>query len=73
MNINPDDANKMTENRENQKTCVPDGNQPKRIIENQFSQRARSGHSDVAVPPIKRQRLTSWAKAESLVLFSLED
>ncbi|KAG5075924.1 hypothetical protein JHK84_057155 [Glycine max] len=65
VNANPDDANKMTENRENQKTCVPDGNQPKRIIENQFSQRARSGHSDVAVPPIKRQRLTAWAKAET--------
>ncbi|KHN16113.1 hypothetical protein glysoja_012089 [Glycine soja] len=65
VNVNPDDANKMAENCENQKTYVPDGNQPKRNVENQFSQRARSGHSDVAVPPIKRQRLTAWAKAET--------
>ena len=31
MNANPDHANNTTENHENQKTCVPDGNQPKRI------------------------------------------
>ncbi|KAG4994325.1 hypothetical protein JHK84_031282 [Glycine max] len=65
VNANPNDANKTTENHENQKTYVPNGNQPKRIIENQFSQITRSGHSDVAVPPIKRQRLTAWAKAET--------
>ncbi|RZB91243.1 hypothetical protein D0Y65_023592 [Glycine soja] len=31
VNANPDHANNTTENHENQKTCVPDGNQPKRI------------------------------------------
>ncbi|TKY52234.1 hypothetical protein E2542_SST23754 [Spatholobus suberectus] len=31
----------------------------------QFSRRARSGHSDLAVPPIKQRRLTACAKAET--------
>ncbi|KAK7392010.1 hypothetical protein VNO78_20436 [Psophocarpus tetragonolobus] len=70
VNLNPDkdDASKMAENCDNQKTCVSDGNQPKRIMLHQFSRRARSDHSDHAVPPIKRQRLTAWAKAKTDVL-----
>nr|KYP74326.1 hypothetical protein KK1_007000 [Cajanus cajan] len=74
VNVNPDnnDANKMAENRENQKTIVSDGNQAKITIMHQCSQKARSrsrkarsGHSDLAVPPFKRRRLTACAKAES--------
>jgi len=45
-----DDANKMTENCENQLTCVFDGNQLKRTIRRKFKQRRRSDFSDLALP-----------------------
>ncbi|XP_027335818.1 uncharacterized protein LOC113849825 [Abrus precatorius] len=58
-------ANKMVENQKNQKTCVSVDNHLKRTINHQFSRRARSGHSNQAVLPIKRRRLTACAKAET--------
>ncbi|KAL2325523.1 hypothetical protein Fmac_024581 [Flemingia macrophylla] len=66
VNVKPDnnDTNKIAEKRKNQKT-VSNGNQLKITIMSQSSQKARSGHSDLAVPPIKRQRLTACAKAET--------
>lgn len=66
VNYNQDDnANKMAKNHENQKTCVSKGDQLKRTTKHQCSQRARSGHSNLAVPPIKRRRLTACVKAET--------
>ncbi|KAK7344241.1 hypothetical protein VNO77_13625 [Canavalia gladiata] len=66
VNVNLDNnANNMAENHGNQKTCVCDDNQQKGTIKHKFSRRARSGHSNVAVPPIKRRRLTACAKAET--------
>ncbi|XP_061348509.1 uncharacterized protein LOC133293903 [Gastrolobium bilobum] len=58
-------ASKMVESQQNQKSCVSDDNQLKRTIKHQFSRRPRSGHSNHAVLPIKRRRLTACAKAES--------
>ncbi|XP_061338031.1 uncharacterized protein LOC133284912 [Gastrolobium bilobum] len=51
LNSNPDNkANKMAENCENEL---------KRTIKHQFSRRARSVHSNLAIPPIKRRRLSA--------------
>ncbi|KAK7284360.1 hypothetical protein RJT34_19105 [Clitoria ternatea] len=51
-----ENANKMVESQKNQKACVT----------LQFSRRrARSDHSNHAVMPIKRRRLTACAKAET--------
>ncbi|TKY61506.1 hypothetical protein E2542_SST11357 [Spatholobus suberectus] len=61
---NQNNAKKMVESLKNQKTSVSNDNQLKRTIKHQFSRRARSGHSNHAVLPIKR-RLTTCAKAET--------
>ena len=59
----PDDnANKMAESCQNQKTCLPDDDQLKRTIKHQFCRRARS---NLAVHPTKRRRLTACVKAET--------
>ncbi|ESW16931.1 hypothetical protein PHAVU_007G196000 [Phaseolus vulgaris] len=62
-----DDGNKMAENCENQMTCVSDGNQPKRM--HKFKRRARSGPSDLALPPIKLLKLSISVKVETDHIF----
>nr|KYP48180.1 hypothetical protein KK1_030132 [Cajanus cajan] len=58
-------ANKMEESQKNHNTCVSEDNQQKKTIKHQFSRRARSGHCNHTVLPIKRRRLTACAKAET--------
>ncbi|KAK7277941.1 hypothetical protein RJT34_22961 [Clitoria ternatea] len=66
VDVSPDkDAKKIAENHEDQMICVSDGNHLKRTIKHQFSRRARSGQSNLAVPPLKRRRLTACVKAET--------
>ncbi|KAK7397198.1 hypothetical protein VNO78_18365 [Psophocarpus tetragonolobus] len=62
---NQDNAKKMIESPQNQKTTVPSDNQLKRTIKHKFSRRGRSGHSNHAVLPTKRRRLTACAKADT--------
>ncbi|XP_054810718.1 LOW QUALITY PROTEIN: uncharacterized protein LOC129312139 [Prosopis cineraria] len=56
---------KIEERRQSQKISVSDDKQLKKTVKQQFSRRARSGHSTHAAPPIKRRRLTACAKAET--------
>ncbi|XP_028780890.1 uncharacterized protein LOC114737151 [Neltuma alba] len=58
-------AHKIVEKHQSQKASVSDDKQLKKIVKQQFSRRARSGHSTHAAPPIKRRRLTACAKAET--------
>lgn len=58
-------ADKIVERHQNQKTRVSDDKQLKKTIKQPFNRRARSGHSNHAAPPIKRRRLTACARAET--------
>ncbi|CAL0302292.1 unnamed protein product [Lupinus luteus] len=60
-----DHANKTADNNQNQKTSVFDDNQLIRTIKHQLSRRARSGHSNHPVLPIKRRRLTACVNDET--------
>ncbi|XP_019440565.1 PREDICTED: uncharacterized protein LOC109345804 isoform X2 [Lupinus angustifolius] len=60
-----DHASKTAASNQNQKTQVVDDNKLIRNIKHQFSRRARSGHSNHPVPPIKRRRLTACVNDET--------
>ncbi|KAK4282795.1 hypothetical protein QN277_014128 [Acacia crassicarpa] len=57
-------AHKLVERRQSQKTGVSDDRQLKKTVK-QLSQRARSSHSTHVAPPTKRRRLSACAKAET--------
>ncbi|ESW19033.1 hypothetical protein PHAVU_006G091000 [Phaseolus vulgaris] len=61
---NQNNAKKMVESLENQKTSVSKDNQLKRTIKHQFSRTARSGNSNHAVVPVKKRRLAACSKAK---------
>ncbi|KAK7259034.1 hypothetical protein RIF29_24628 [Crotalaria pallida] len=60
-----DIANKMAESHQNEMNGLFVDNRLNRTIKHQFSRRARSGHSNDPVLPIKRRRLTACAKDET--------
>ncbi|KAL2661314.1 hypothetical protein AAZX31_03G216700 [Glycine max] len=58
-------AKKMEESLENQKTSVSNDNQLKSAIKQRFSPRVRPGYSKHPILPFKKRRLTACAKAET--------
>ncbi|KAK7258882.1 hypothetical protein RIF29_24471 [Crotalaria pallida] len=58
-------ANKMADNHQNELNGLFVDNRLNKTIKHQFSRRARSGHSNDPVLPIKRRRLTACAKDET--------